>query len=57
MGEILITNVKDDSELGPYLIFVNVQGEMLVMMHDDGEIDEDEFLIFYEANRNRNLHV
>ena len=26
-------------------------------MHDDGEIDEDEFLMPHEANRCRNLHV
>ena len=26
-------------------------------MHDDGEIDDDEFLRLYEANRCRNLHV
>ena len=26
-------------------------------MQDDGEIDDDEFLRLYEANRCRNLHI
>ena len=30
---------------------------MLVLMHDDGEIDDDEFFILYEAHRCRNIHV
>lgn len=30
---------------------------MLVLMHDDGEIDEEEFLILHQANQHRNLHV
>ena len=29
---------------------------MLVLMHEDGEIDEDEFLILNHANQRRNLH-
>ena len=29
---------------------------MLVLMHDDGEIEEEDFLILYDVNRRRNLH-
>ncbi|XP_065065311.1 uncharacterized protein LOC135691389 [Rhopilema esculentum] len=34
-----------------------MEEEMLALMHDDGEIDDDEFLVFHEANRHGNLHV
>ena len=51
-SEILIT-VEDDSELAPYLIFVDMEDEMLFLMHDDGEIDDNELFILYEANRCR----
>ena len=30
---------------------------MLVFMHDNGEIDDDEFLAFHEVNRHGYLHV
>lgn len=50
-SEILSTNVEEDSEWAPYLIFVYMEDEVLVLMHHDGEIDDDEFLILYEASR------
>ena len=40
-----------------YLIFVNMEDARLVLMHNDGEIGDDEFLVLYEANHCRNLHV
>ena len=33
-----------------------MEDEFLILMHDDGEIDDEEFLILHEANRHRNLH-
>ena len=30
--------------------------EMLILLHDDGEIDDEEYLVLFEANRHRNLH-
>ena len=33
-----------------------MEDEFLVLLHDDGEIDDEEFFILHEANRHRNLH-
>ena len=33
-----------------------MEDEFLVLMHDDGEIDDEEFFILHEANCHRNLH-
>ena len=33
-----------------------MEDEFLVLMHDDGEIYDEEFFILHEANRHRNLH-
>ena len=29
---------------------------MLILLHDDGEIDDEEYLVLFEANRRKNLH-
>ena len=49
----MLITVEDDSELAPYLILVDMEDEMLFLMHDDGEIDDNELFILYEANRCR----
>ena len=33
-----------------------MDGAVLVLMHNDGEIDDEEFFILHEANRHRYLH-
>ena len=33
-----------------------MEDEFLILMHDDGEIDDEECLILHEANRHRNLN-
>ena len=33
-----------------------MEDEFLILVHDDGEIDDEEFFILYEANRHRDLH-
>ena len=33
-----------------------MEDDFLILMHDDGEIDDEEVLILHEANRHRNLH-
>ena len=37
-------------------MYMIMEDEFLVLMHDDGKIDDEEFFIRYEANRHRNLH-
>ena len=54
---ILIPNAKDGSELAPKSILIKMEEEMSVFMHDDVEINDDEFLILYQANRHINLHA
>ena len=34
-----------------------MEDEFHILMHDDGEIDDEEFFILHEANRLSNLHV
>ena len=33
-----------------------MEDEFLILMHDDGEIDDEEVFILHEANRHWNLH-
>ena len=33
-----------------------MEDDFLVLMHDDGEIDDEEFFILHEAKSHRNLH-
>ena len=36
--------------------YLKMEDEFLVLMHDDEEIDDEEFFILHETNRHRNLH-
>ena len=52
----MITNEKDGSDWRQNCLIEAIENEMLVLLHEDGEINEDEVLILNHANQRRNLH-